>query len=96
MEFSELQQITESNSRSIQALADRIAELTFVQEEAAEERRELREATLRLGNVAEGIANLLSSLDDDRPTILGRLSRIENKVDRLLEQRDGNGDGPPG
>lgn len=60
MEFSELQQITESNSRSIQALADRIAELTFIQQEATEERRELTEATLRLGSVAEGIANLLN------------------------------------
>ncbi|MCC5624708.1 hypothetical protein [Nostoc sp. CHAB 5715] len=85
MEFSELQQITESNSRSIQALADRIAELTFIQQEAIEERRELREATLRLVNVAEGIANLLSSLDSDRPTILRKLNTIENKVDRLLE-----------
>ena len=39
MEFHQLQQIVESNSRSIQALADRIAELTLVQEEAAEERQ---------------------------------------------------------
>lgn len=57
MEFHELQQIVESNSRAIQTLADRIAEITIVQEEAADERRELREATLRLERVAEGIAN---------------------------------------
>lgn len=87
MEFQELQQIVESNSRSIQALGDRIAELTHdieelkdIQREAVEERAELRQATL-------GIANLLGSLDEDRPTILGRLSRIENKVDRLLQQQ---------
>lgn len=86
MELEQLQQLVESNSRSIQALADRIAELTLVQEEAAEERQELREATLRVTALAEGIANLVVSLDDDRPTILGRLSRIENKVDRLLER----------
>ncbi len=79
MEFAELQQIVESNARSIQALTDRIVELTSIQEEAAQERAELRQATL-------GIANLLASLDDDRPTILGRLSRIENKVDRLLQR----------
>jgi chromosome segregation ATPase len=86
MEFNELQQIVESNSRSIQAIGDRLAELTHdieelkdIQREAAQERAELRRATL-------GIANLLASLDDDRPTILGRLSRIENKVDRLLER----------
>jgi hypothetical protein len=53
MEFHELQQIVESNSRAIQALADRISELTHVQEEAAEERAELRQATI-------GIVNLLS------------------------------------
>lgn len=83
MEFHELQQITESNSRAIQALADRIAELAQVQEEAAEERAELRRATI-------GIANLLSSLDSDRPTILRKLNTIENKVDRLLERDNGN------
>ncbi len=79
MEFAELQQIVESNARSIQGLTDRIVELTSIQEEAAQERAELRQATL-------GIANLLASLDDDRPTVLGRLSRIENKVDRLLQR----------
>ncbi len=72
-------------SRAIQALTDAMAE-------AAEERRELREATLRLTRVQEGIANLLTSLDSDRPTILRKLSTIENKVDRLLER--GNGDQP--
>ena len=36
-----------------------MAEIALVQEEAADERRELREATLRLDRVAEGIANLL-------------------------------------
>ncbi len=83
MEFHELQQIVESNSRAIQALADRISELTHVQEEAAEERAELRQATI-------GIANLISSLDSDRPTILRKLNTIENKVDRLLSQSNGD------
>lgn len=88
MEFHELQRIVESNARSIQALGDRMVELANIQEEAAEERRELREATLRLGTVAEGIANLLGSLDSDRPTILRKLTAIENKVDRILERSD--------
>lgn len=82
MEFYELQQIVESNARAIQALADRISELTDIQEEAVEEREELRRATI-------GIANLLSSLDEDKPTILGKLNTIENKIDRILE--GGNG-----
>lgn len=73
------EQIVDSNSRSIQALADRISELAHVQEEATDERRELREAMLRLEGVAQGIANLLSSLDQDRPTVLRKVNSIENK-----------------
>ena len=59
--LTSIEQLTQSNSRTIQALADRIAKLAFVQQEAAEERRQLREATLRLEGLAESIANLLSS-----------------------------------
>lgn len=86
MEFHELQRIVESNSRTIQAIleaqeTERLRNEEY-RREAAEERRELREATLRLGTVVEGIANLLSSLDSDRPTILRKLTAIENKVDR--------------
>ena len=87
MEFHELQQIVESNSRSIQSLADRISELTHdiqdlkdLSREAIEERAELRRATL-------GITNLLSSLDEDRPTILRKLNTIESKVDQIIGQR---------
>lgn len=102
MEFHELQQIAESTARSLQALSDDVAEMRlnidgFVSESreaarvAQQERAELREATLRITALAEGIANLTVSLDEDRPTILGRLSRIENKVDELLERgRGGN------
>lgn len=86
MEFSELQQIVESNARSIQALSDRLAELTLIQEEAQEERQELREATIKLERLSEGIVNLLGSLDEDRPTMLRKLSAIENKLDRLLDR----------
>lgn len=82
--------LVESNARSIQAIADRIVELTHLQEEAAEERGELRTATLRLAELTEGIANLTASLDSDRPTILGRLNRIESKVDRLLQEENEN------
>ena len=52
MEFRELQQIVESNSRAIQALADRIAELTLAPEEAKAEREELRQATLRIAKAS--------------------------------------------
>lgn len=95
MEFSELQQITESTARSLQALSDDVAEMRLgidtLARNAAEERAELREATLRVTTLVEGIANLAVSLDDDRPTILGRLSWIEGKLDRLLQQRQIDG-----
>ncbi len=76
--------LVESNARAIQALADQISEIVHVQAEAQQEREELRQATI-------GIANLINSLDSDRPTILRRLNTIENKIDQLLEN---NGDGP--
>jgi chromosome segregation ATPase len=79
------EQLLDSAARSIQALGDDIAELRLTVregfEQSSEERAQLRQATL-------GIANLLSSLDEDRPTILRKLNAIENKVDRILEKED--------
>jgi len=93
MTDDELKQLVESNARAIQALGDQISELTSdvtliansvnglteAGKRADIERAELRQAMI-------GIANLLSSLDEDRPTILRKLSTLENKVDRLLER----------
>lgn len=64
----------------LQALSRDVSRLVDTVAAAAQERQELRDATL-------GIANLLSSLDSDRPTILRKLNTIENKVDRLLESQ---------
>ena len=84
--------LARSNAKAIQALGDHISELTYdigelaeAARQAAQERAELRQATI-------GIANLLGSLDDDRSTILRRLRSIEDKVDRLLERGNDNGD----
>ena len=63
------------------AISRDVAQLVATQQAAEQERAELRQATL-------GIANLLSSLDSDRPTILRKLNAIENKVDRILERED--------
>ena len=60
--------------------------MTLVQEEAAEERQELRNATLRLTTLNEGVINLLGSLDEVKPTVLRKLSTIKDKLDRLLER----------
>jgi len=104
MTDEELKQLVESNARAIQALTDNVnrfavesrqeqeefrrAMQTFAErvseamQEAQAEREELREATI-------GIANLLASLDQDRSTILRKLTAIENKVDQILERGQG-------
>jgi hypothetical protein len=64
--------------QGLQAISRDVAVLVDTQQAAASERQELREATL-------GIANLLASLDSDRPTVLRKLNSIEGKVDRLLD-----------
>lgn len=97
MEFHELQQIVESNSRTIQAILDARASDRLEHEEfksridAAIARMD--ESIQRLTTLNEGVVNLLSSLDEDRPTVLRKLNAIESKVDRLLE-RNNNEDRP--
>ena len=85
MSTEELTQLVESNARSIQALTDAVISLTDesrqAQQRAEEERSELRQAMM-------GIANLVVSLDEDRPTVLRKLNSIEVKVDRLLDQEN--------
>ena len=78
-----IEAIVESLARTVQALADdheeriQTMQYTIVR---------IEETNRRLVTVEEGLARMLSSLDDDRPTILRRLNSIENKVDRLLDR----------
>ena len=86
MTDEELKQLIESNARTAQAMLDTMAEARLERQELREGMIQLQSAVERLANIQEGIANLLVSLDDDRPTVLRRLTAIENKVDRLLRQ----------
>ena len=93
MTDEELKQLIESNARTAQAMLDSMAEARLERQELREGTQELRLAVIRLENlverltnVQEGVANLLASLDSDRPTILRKLNSIENKVDQLLQQ----------
>jgi ABC-type transporter Mla subunit MlaD len=71
-----------------QALSRDVAQLVTTQEQNS---RELNQAMIRLADTQEGIARLLSSLDEDRPTILRKLNTIEGKVDSLIQhQRNGS------
>jgi hypothetical protein len=40
----------------------------------------------KLERMNEGLINLMSSIDDDRPTILRKLNTIETKVDTILDR----------
>ena len=54
--------------------------------EHAERMRFLEENQRQPIQTQRGIANLVSSLDEDRPMILRKLTAIENKVDSLVER----------
>ncbi|HEY9824146.1 MAG TPA: hypothetical protein V6D19_01760 [Stenomitos sp.] len=70
-----------------QAIGRDVAQLVATQQQSSQA---LHEAMIRLADTQQGVVRLLSSLDEDRPTILRKLNAIENKVDSLLEsQRDG-------
>jgi uncharacterized protein Yka (UPF0111/DUF47 family) len=88
-----IEAIVESNSRAIQAMLDAQTEARLEREEFRSEITQttasINEAIQQLTTLNEGVVNLLVSLDNDRPTILRRLRSIEDKVDQLLEQRDG-------
>jgi hypothetical protein len=82
----------DSNARTIQAMLEQQATDRLLHEERMREHSEsiaeLRRVSIQLANTTNGIANLLASLDSDRPTILRLLNSIDTKVDRLLEERE--------
>ncbi|MEN9518498.1 MAG: hypothetical protein RLZZ381_1086 [Cyanobacteriota bacterium] len=80
--LSRIEAIVESNSRTIQAMMEPRATDRLEHEERM---RFLEENQRQLIQTQRGIANLVSSLDEDRPTILRKLTVIENKVDSLIE-----------
>ena len=87
MTDEELKQLVESNARAIQSLTDLIITDKL---EQAERNAKLDKTLEKLTALNEGVVNLLSSMDEDRPTVLRKLNAIENKVDRLLERPENN------
>ena len=85
-----IEAIVESNSRAIQAMMEQQA-TDRLRYEARMERLEetvirLDETIVRLTRIEEAQNRMLASMDEDRPTILRKLTAIENKVDRILER----------
>jgi len=94
MTTEELRQLVESNARTAQAMLDTIADARLEREELREGMitlqqgmGQLQEAMVRLTNIQQGVSNLLASLDEDRPTILRKLTTIENKLDQVLTNK---------
>jgi chromosome segregation ATPase len=95
MTNDELRQLVESNTRTAQAMLDSMAEARLEREELRSGMQRMENLIARLDDTVErlttpqeGVINLLSSLDDDRPTVLRKLNTLENKLDRLLESRN--------
>jgi acetyl-CoA carboxylase carboxyltransferase component len=88
MTDQELQQLVASNARTIQAMLEQQETSRLRHEEQIDE---IRQAMLRLERVEEGLINMVVAIDEDRPTVLRRLTSIENKVDRILEKENGIG-----
>lgn len=87
--LTQVEQLTQSNSRAIQAMLDAQASDRLQRAELQSAITDINEAIQRLTTLNDGVVNLLSSLDSDRPTILRKLNTIESKLDQFLEQRDG-------
>jgi ABC-type transporter Mla subunit MlaD len=69
-----------------QAIGRDVAQLVTTQQQSSQA---LNEAMIRLADTQEGVVRLLSSLDEDRPTILRKLNTIEIKIDSLLQHQGG-------
>ncbi len=86
MTDKELKHLIESNAKTVQAMLDEISEARHERQEIREGMIQLQNAMAQLTNIQDRITNLLVSIDGDRPTILKKLSAIETKLDRLLQQ----------
>ena len=69
--LNRIEAIVESNSRAIQAMIEQRATDRLEHEERM---KFLEENQRQLIQTQRGIANLLSSLDEDRPTVLRKLT----------------------
>jgi hypothetical protein len=72
----EAQDIARSNGRTIQAMLER----------DETDRLRHQEQMTELRHISQGLVNMMSSIDDDRPTILRKLNAIDNKTDSIIER----------
>ncbi len=88
--LEETRAIANSNSRTIQGILEQLATDKLKREEEKAEHQEqmavMRNAIQQLVSVEQGLANMVAKVDENQPTILRKLTAIENKVDRLIER----------
>jgi predicted nucleic acid-binding Zn-ribbon protein len=98
MTDEELKQLVQSNALAIQAIGQRIDSnsraIQAMIEQRVTDRLEheqriagLEDLVLRLTRIEEAQNRMLSSIDEDRPTVFRKLTTIENKIDRILENQ---------
>jgi cell division septum initiation protein DivIVA len=83
----ETQNLARSIARGVQAMQDK----ALSDELRREEEKALHEAQMaELRDISRGLVNMLSSIDEDRPTILRKLNTIESKTDTIIERLNRN------
>ena len=78
-----IEAIVESNSRAIQAMMEQRATDRLEHEERM---NRLEDLVARLTRIEEAQNRMLAGVDENQPTILRKLTAIENKVDSLIER----------
>jgi hypothetical protein len=76
-------QRTDSNARTIQGILDARATERLEHEEKM---AVMADAIQRLIRIEEAQNRMLAGIDENQPTILRKLTTIENKVDTLIER----------
>lgn len=76
-------QKTDSNARTIQGILEQRATDRLEHEERMDR---LEDLVTRLTRIEEAQNRMLVGVDENQPTILRKLTTIENKVDRLIER----------
>lgn len=76
-------QRTDSNARTIQGILDARATERLEHEEKM---AVMTDAIQRLIRIEEAQNRMLAGIDENQPTILRKLTTIENKVDTLIER----------
>ena len=77
------QNLAQSIARGVQAMQDRDLRDELKREE---ERAEHQAQMAELRHISQGLVNMLSSIDEDRPTILRKLNAIEHKADAIIDR----------